>query len=122
MADGSVLSVLSGTYTPTLTNVTNISSLVLSSAVYTIIGNIVTVRVEGSFDPITANTSTQFSITLPVIMSNASQVSLGSGSAGSFDFLPVLLSKSHTSLVIAYLKSSTDISINPFSVTFSYQK
>jgi len=112
----------SGTYTPTLTNLTNISSLVLSSAVYTVIGNIVTVRVEGSFDPITASTITQFSITLPVIMSNASQVSLGSGSAGSFDFLPVLVSKNTTSLVIAYLKSSTDISINPFSVTFTYQK
>ena len=112
----------SGTYTPTLSNITNISALNLSSAVYTIIGNIVTVRIEGSYDPIAANTITQFSATLPVIMSGVSQNSLGSGATGSLDYFPIVVSKKTTSLVNAYLKSGTDISLQPFAITFSYRK
>ena len=112
----------SGIYTPTLTNITNTSSLNLLSATYTIIGNIVTVRIEGSYDPITASTATQFSATLPISMSLAAQNTLGSGVAGSSDFSAVAVSKTTTSLVTVYLKSGTDISLQPFAITFSYQK
>lgn len=56
----------SGTYTPTLTNVTNVSSSSAQVARWTQIGDQVTVYGRVSVDPIASATSTQVRVSLPV--------------------------------------------------------
>jgi hypothetical protein len=65
MANGSVQTLISGTYTSTLTNVSNTSGLVFNSATYQRIGNIVTVffNVSGTC---TAAATNQFKMSIPV--------------------------------------------------------
>ena len=54
------------TYTPTLTNTTNITSSGLGQATYTQVGNIVTVTIGGTITPTTGATASTLTITLPV--------------------------------------------------------
>jgi len=56
----------SGTYTPTMTNVTNVSSITPTQAVWSQVGNIVTVSGSFSISMTSGSTSTQFGISLPV--------------------------------------------------------
>lgn len=76
-------SATSGTYTPTLTAVQNVSSVTLrGEPTYTRIGNILTVSV--SFDvSVVSSAFTQFSVTLPVNMAIGSTKKIGSVNIGS---------------------------------------
>ena len=67
----------SGTYTPTLTNTTNVSSSSLSNAYYSQIGNIVHVAIALTITPTLVGGTTQIDITLPV------NSSLSTGGAGN---------------------------------------
>jgi len=69
----------SGAYTPTLTNTSNVSSSSLQDAVYTKIGNIVTVRVGYQLTPTTGGTSTTLTITLPINRVSTTATNVGSG-------------------------------------------
>jgi hypothetical protein len=71
--------VTSGTYTPTLTNTTNITSSTLEQALYTRIGNIVHVNIALLVNPTTASTASVLTFTLPITTSNGSQVNIGLG-------------------------------------------
>jgi hypothetical protein len=68
-----------GTYTPTLTNTTNITSSFLEQALYTRIGNIVHVNIALLVTPTTASTASVLTFTLPITTSNGSQVNIGLG-------------------------------------------
>lgn len=58
--------VVSGTYTPTITNVVNVAASSAPHAIYMRIGNIVHVSGIVNIDPTTAATATQFRISLPI--------------------------------------------------------
>jgi hypothetical protein len=71
--------ITSGTYTPTLTGTQNVSTVTLTQATYTRIGNIVTVQIGGTIAPTVAATITSASFTLPINTSNGSQPNTGTG-------------------------------------------
>ena len=71
--------IASGTYTPTLTNTTNISSSTLSQATYTQVGNIVTVSIGITLTPTLSATNTVLTVTLPVTTATGTQDFVGSG-------------------------------------------
>ena len=60
----------SGTYTPTLTNVSNSSNLVAYTSQWMRVGNVVTVSGRVSVDPTNVSTNTQFRLTIPISYSN----------------------------------------------------
>jgi hypothetical protein len=114
----------SATYTPTLTNTTNIGSSAFSSASYILVGNTVHVMITGSFTPSAANTSTRLTFTLPVTSSNGSQTNIGMGvvaenSGGtSFDPGTVTVRSTTTASFDCYPSATTSVN---FSVIFQYQ-
>lgn len=57
---------LSGTYTPTLTNVANLDGSTAFQCQYTRVGDVVTVSGKVTVDPTTTLTSTQLGISLPI--------------------------------------------------------
>jgi len=70
----------SGNYTPTYSNLTNLSSPNTSDIHYTIVGKVVTVRGRTSVTLGTANTATSITLTLPFTASSVSSV-MGNGTA-----------------------------------------
>jgi hypothetical protein len=58
--------VFSGTYTPTLTNVTNAPTIVANAFQYMRVGNVVTVSGSLNIDPTTASILTEVRISLPI--------------------------------------------------------
>lgn len=81
MANGSVQTLTSGTYTPTVTNLANTSSLSSDICYYQRIGNVVTVGFA-VYGTATASSSCQLTITLPVGASfSAANQAWGSASA-----------------------------------------
>ena len=66
--------VTSGTYTPSLTNTTNISSSSLTLATYMQIGNEIEVEITGSITPTSGSTNTVLTFSLPVTTATTSQL------------------------------------------------
>lgn len=74
--------VFSGTYTPTLTNVTNVSSSTANSTQYMRVGNVVTVAGTVTIQATVATTDTQLDMSLPVPTNLVNSFNLG-GTGGS---------------------------------------
>lgn len=115
----------SGSYTPTLTNTTNISSSSLSQATYTQVGNIVTVTVGGSLTPTLVATNSTLTITLPVTAVTTTQSNIGSGSiafnsGGNLYSGMIANIASGTTATINFFVGSVNTSSN-FAVTFQYK-
>jgi hypothetical protein len=83
--------VISGTYTPTLTAVTNVAATTSAVCQYMRVGNVVTVSGRVNIDPTSASTTTSIRISLPVA-SNFAAVGqcVGSGT-GDLNFEPLLI-------------------------------
>jgi len=76
--------IFSGTYTPALTNVTNVATSTNSACQYMRVGNTVTVSGQVVIDPTTANTNTVLEMALPISTTFASSRNCaGSGSSFS---------------------------------------
>jgi len=75
--------IFSGTYTPTLTNTTNITSSTAFQCQYIRVGNVVTVSGRVTIDPASSGTLTELSMTLPVDAALADQEELAGVFAGS---------------------------------------
>lgn len=104
----------SGTYTPTLTGISNVSVIALTNASYSKIGNIVTVMVGFELTATaTAPTIGSFSITKPINRTGTGNLSIGCGSVfrgtgGSS--APVVVSSASTSLVtVSFAVPSTNV-------------
>lgn len=69
----------SNTYTPTLTNTTNISAATLSQATFVQVGNIVTVNIGVTLTPTASPLNTVLTVTLPVNTATTTQDFVGSG-------------------------------------------
>lgn len=63
---GTTLQLASGTYTPTLTNVTNVAASVAATCQYTRVGDVVTVSGMFQLDPTSASIATELGISLPI--------------------------------------------------------
>lgn len=74
--------IFSGTYTPTLTNTTNVAASTASAAQYMRVGNVVTVSGQVAIDPTTAATNTTLNMSLPIASAITSSRQLG-GSGSS---------------------------------------
>ena len=102
----------SGTYTPTLTNVTNLASNTFTNATYTRIGDIVTVVVGFSVTPTTANANTVLSISLPITRTSAS-----SDNVGVAGFAAVSTASSRISGIIQTQTDSTTVRVYFYPTT-----
>jgi hypothetical protein len=71
--------VFSGTYTPTLTNTTNIAASTAFASQYMRVGNVVTVSGRLNIDPTTSGAASEMGISLPI----ASDITTTSGCAGT---------------------------------------
>lgn len=79
--NGTTIAGVSGTYTPTFTNVANVASFgTVSDATYSRNGNTVTVSGRVSIDPTSASVNTQFRMSLPI----ASNFNLFTDVGGTF--------------------------------------
>jgi hypothetical protein len=118
-ADGSVLTLTSGTYTPTLTNTTNISSSSASVSTYTRVGNIVTVYATASATPSSGGTASELTFSLPIATSSANATLTGSG----IDAVPnrfAVTSGSSGTTVGARFTSGSGGTSHTIYVTFQY--
>jgi len=116
----------SGTFNPNLLNGVNVSGVLdYSEAVYTKIGNIVTVTVGfESIKATSANTPTVFSMDLPIVKSFALPIARGSGTLKNI----ITPSAIHSVNVATSSVSKADISFYPTqagtdyigSITFQY--
>lgn len=84
MADGSVQTVTSGTYTPTLTNLANVASSTMLSSQFLRVGNTVTVSGTFSITTTSNNALTEFELSLPVASDFSSGVSSLVGGTGMY--------------------------------------
>lgn len=71
----------SGTYTPTLTAGSNMTALVLNSATYNRVGDIVTFRISVGFSTTASSSPTSFTATMPINKSTGSTVEVGNGTS-----------------------------------------
>ncbi len=73
--------IISGSFTPTLTSGSNITSLVFNSAYYTRVGNVITARVTVTFSTTSGNTASNFNFSLPINKTGSTSISLGNGTS-----------------------------------------
>lgn len=78
--------VSSGSYTPVLTAGLNMSSLVLSSATFMRVGNIVHATVSVGFSITASNSVTSFTVSLPINKTTTSVLGVGEGTSGTSSY------------------------------------
>jgi hypothetical protein len=114
----------SGTYTPTLTNGTNVAASVSSVFSYARVGSMVTVVGSVNIDPTATGTLTELGISLP-IASNFSQAGDGSGSiaqtTGAAAFAQGGLMADTVNDRMSCIFSPTSAASQGYSVHFTYR-
>lgn len=111
----------SGTYTPTLTSVANVTATTAYACQYTRIGNVVSVSGKLDLDPTIAATSTQVGISLPIASNLASNeqssgTAFASGVAGQG--AAILGDATNDRAQLQYI--SSDVTNQPMYFTFMY--
>ncbi|HYD02006.1 MAG TPA: hypothetical protein VEB22_12330 [Phycisphaerales bacterium] len=117
--------VLSGTYTPTLTNSTNVASSTAYPAVYMRVGNVVTVAGACDIDPTAGATLTTLQISLPIASNfTASTQCHGVASCGDQEALSARINSdtSHPSADVANLHflAGAGHAARTWTYTFTY--
>lgn len=121
MADGGVLELTSSSYSPTFSNLSNVSSVTNTRTVYTKVGNIVNVTISGDWTATTTGVL-YFESTIPFNTgSNIYLVGTGSSPIGTSDVLePLSVTKiSTTKVAIRGTRSAASTQFS-FSVSFQY--
>lgn len=115
--------IIGGTYTPTLTNTTNISASTAFVCQYIRVGNIVSVSGRVDIDPTSASTLTRIDLSLPV----ASTFTLSSQLRGNAvrpttgaQYISGTVFASGSSAAIQFF-NDTDVSLNAWTFQFQYQ-
>jgi lysophospholipase L1-like esterase len=115
------LALASGSYTPSLTNTTNITSSNLTQAYYTRVGNIVHVMISGTFAPTLAATATVLTVSLPFTTSVTAQLYCGVGSiglnSGTIYTNGLVSVNSGTTATLNFISGATTTTAN-FSISF----
>lgn len=113
----------SGSYSPSLTGNSNVSSVTLTNAYYIRVGNMVHVMIGGTIQSSVASTNTVFNIPLPITTATTAQYALGSGAVaiGAAGNTPGIAYYSNTTTVTFSFTSGTSV-ISPgiFSLSFDY--
>ncbi len=112
----------SGTYTPTLTNVANITASTAYSCQYTRVGNMVTVSGKVDIDPMLTATLTDLRISLPIASALVNDNELaGTGVAGAIAgySASVLGDATNDAAILRFMGS--DINNNSWYFTFLYR-
>jgi hypothetical protein len=110
----------SGTYTPTLTNVSNVSSSTLLSASYQKIGNIVTVRLSIAYTPTSTTAFANVSCTLPFNRATSSTSNMGSGFCLGAGTQTVAACQSISTTDVRLVGLSGTLSSSTMSCVFQY--
>lgn len=111
----------SGTYTPTLSNTTNLDASTAYTCQYLRVGSVVTVSGKVSIDP-TAAGLVELGITLPIASNFTAQEQLGG--SGSFSTIgsrsaAILADTTNDRALLSYV--GTDTTNQPLYFTFTYQ-
>lgn len=113
--------VFSGTYTPSLTNVTNVAASTATICQYMRVGNVITVSGQVSVDP-TATGNTEFRMSLPVASNFASTRQVGGTffgqDTGSTQTGVILASSTNDQFIFRYVANDTANRILQFHVTY----
>lgn len=114
--------VLSGTYTPTLTNVANLDASTAYLCTYMRVGSTVTVSGRVDIDPTTTLTSTQLGISLPVAsaLSTANQAG-GTANATAIAGQSAAIRSDATNDRAELIYTTTDVTNQPMYFSFTYQ-
>jgi hypothetical protein len=113
---------LSGTYTPTLSNTTNVSASTARQCTYMRVGNTVTVSGQLDIDPTTTLTATLLGISLPIASSlstvyqlagTASSMNIANESAG------IEADPTNDRASLRYI--AVDVTNHPMTFTFTYE-
>lgn len=111
-----------GSYTPTLTNTTNIASNGGGTATYTRTGHTIHVVLQGTLTPTAPATLSRLTFTLPFTTSNASQFYIGSGTYGDNSALTnnagIVVMASTTTAYFSFIATTTGSGL--FSFSFDY--
>ncbi len=111
---------LSGTYTPTLTNVANVAASTAYSCQYSRVGTVVTVSGEVDIDPTTTLTLTQLGISLPIASNLTATNELGGTSADDLG-TAARVAGDATNDRAEVRMTPTDVTNRRFSFTFTYR-
>ena len=115
--------VFSGTYTPTLTNVSNVTSSTATVCHYMRVGNVVTVGGQLSITATATNTDTQVRITLPIAstFSNARQLAGAGGAVNTGEYGESVVFGADTANNIAFLRGRPTVTNNQaYNFSFTY--
>lgn len=114
--------IASGTYTPTLTNSTNITSSSASVCQWLRVGNVVTVSGKATVEPTSTGTVTRLGISLPIASGIASSTELGG--AGTYngtnlrDVVCFAGDATNDRVEASFFPNATSSSDLPFSFTY----
>jgi len=111
---------LSGTYTPTLTNVANVSASTAYSCQWSRSGSVITVSGEVDIDPTTTVTLTQLGISLPVASALANANELAGTSADDLN-TAARVAGDATNNRAEIRMTPVDVTNRRFSFTFTYR-
>ncbi len=111
---------MAGTYTPTLTNVANVSASTAYSCQYSRVGSVVTVSGEVDIDPTTTLTLTQLGISLPIASALTASNELAGTSADDLG-TAARVAGDFTNDRAEVRMTPTDVTNRRFSFTFTYR-
>lgn len=121
-AFAALANVMSGTYTPTITNIANASASTAFVMQWMRVGNIVTVSGQFDVDPTTAaSTLTQIEISLPVASNFSASTQLAGTACGNSVVEPCLILANPTTDTAAVNFLAVNAANHAFSCHFTYQ-
>lgn len=118
--------ITSGTYTPTLTNVANISATTSRQCQYLRVGNSVTVSGVIDIDPTNVTSNTSLGISLPIVSDFSSISNCGGNSTGQKNAIngeytaTIQADTTNDRASLLYSTDGTDVLNTSFSIHFTY--
>lgn len=120
--NGTQAGVFAGTYTPTLTNVANVSASTAYVCMYMRVGNVVTVSGRIDIDPTVTATGTQLGISLPVASNfTSTDQSGGTAAATAIAGQSAAIRSDATNDRAELIYNAVDITNQPMYFSFTYQ-
>jgi hypothetical protein len=112
----------SGTYTPIMTGVANVDAITTAAAQYMRVGNVVTVSGTFNLNPTTANSATEFGISLPIAsnFSDALQACGTTAAAGFIESLAIFSDAANDRATVQGICGNTS-GAHTCSYSFTYQ-
>jgi hypothetical protein len=114
-----------GTYTPTLTNTTNVTTSGLDAVRYTVTGNVVHVIISGSLTPTAAITNSVLTVSLPITTTVTGPSYVGTGmmapNGGSgFPYIGGMVQIASATTATFRFYTGSNTSSAPFVMDFTY--